>query len=298
MFHVHDPAFHEAIDATATLEKIAGDFGFTEGPIWHPDEDWLLFSDIANSRQYKWREDEPLQLFRAPSNQANGNAFDTEGRVISCEHASSQLVRHQHDGKLVNPIATHYHGFELNSPNDVVVDSKGRIWFTDPSFGRLRPDLGIIRDQELAWQGVFRLDPDGTLTLVAKDFQQPNGLCFSNDEQTLFVNDTHAATIRAFSVHEDGSLHGGEVWATVTGEGPGVADGMKTDLQNRIYCNGPGGVHLFASDGQHLGVIRTPEKSTNFCFGGPDRSMLFITASTSVYRIQTRTSGARMIPAS
>ena len=296
MFDIRDPAFEEAIDTEARLDRIADGFGFTEGPIWHPDEHWLVFSDIAKSRQHRWSETGGLEIFRSPSNQTNGNAFDTEGRIVSCEHASSHLVRHDHDGKLVRPIATHYDGKELNSPNDVVVDDAGRIWFTDPSFGRIREDLGILRDQELAHQGVYRLDPDGTLSLVASDFQQPNGLCFSTDGRTLFINDSWGPTIRAFAVAPDGALSGGAVWATVEGDGEGVPDGMKVDAQDRIFCNGPGGVHVFAPDATCLGVIRTPEKSTNFCFGGPDRSQLFITASTSVYRIQTRTTGNGMIP--
>jgi len=296
MFEIRDPSFHDIIAESAKMETVADGFTFTEGPIWHPTEHWLVFSDIAESRQYRWSENAGLTVFRCPSNQANGNAFDREGRIISGEHAASRLIRHDHGGKLIQPIATHYEGKELNSPNDVVVDGKGRIWFTDPVFGRIREDLGILRDQQLDVQGVFRLDPDGLLALVADDFQQPNGLCFSSDESMLFINDSWGPTIRSFTVKDDGALGGGDVWATVTGDGEGVPDGMKVDLQDRVFCNGPGGVHVFAPDGRCLGVIKTPEKSTNFCFGGPDRSVLFITASTSVYRIQTETQGAPMIP--
>ena len=137
--------------------------------------------------------------------------------------------------------------------------------------------------------GAFRLDPVGTLALVARDFKQPNGLCLSNDERKLFVNDSWGPTIRVFDVGADGSLSGGEIWATVTGTGEGVPDGMKTDLAGRIFCNGPGGVHVFAPEATHLGVIATPEKSTNFCFGGQDGRTLFITACTSVYAIETQT---------
>ena len=280
----------------ARLEKLAGGFTFTEGPIWHPSEHWLLFSDIAESRQYKLSAEGVLSVFRMPTNQANGNCFDLSGNVISCEHASSHLVIHDHGGKRMRVLASHYEGRELNSPNDVICDSRGRIWFTDPSFGRTREDLGLIREQELDFQGVFRLDPDGTLALVADGFQQPNGLCLSNDETRLFVNDSWGPTIRVFDLAEDGKLNGGEVWATVTGEGEGVPDGMKTDLADRIFCNGPGGVHVFSSDAVHLGVIATPEKSTNFCFGDPDHGRLYITASTSVYAIDTLTGAKPMIP--
>lgn len=293
-FEVHSPTFHSIIAEDATLERVAGGFGFAEGPIWHPTEHWLAFSDIQESRQYRWSEANGISLLRAPSNQANGNFFDRNGRIVSCEHASSQMVRHEHNGKLVRPIATHFQGRQLNSPNDVVVDSHNRIWFTDPSFGRIRENLGILREQELDVQGVFRIDPDGSLHLVASDFQQPNGLCFSVDEKRLFINDSWGPTIRVFDVGDDGSLSGGEIWATVTGDGDGVPDGMKTDADGRIFCNGPGGVHIFSAEAHCLGVIRTPEKSTNFCFGGDGFATLFITASTSVYRIRTQTRGLAM----
>ncbi|MEM9779485.1 MAG: SMP-30/gluconolactonase/LRE family protein, partial [Pseudomonadota bacterium] len=262
------------------LEQVASGFTFTEGPIWEEATQSLIFSDIAESIQYRWSEAGGTTVFRRPSNQANGNCFDLEGRVLSCEHASSQVIRHDHSGKLVTVLAREYDGKALNSPNDIICDSRGRVWFTDPSFGRLREDLGILRDQELPFQGVFRLAPDGMLTLVAKDFQQPNGLCLSIDEARLFVNDSWTGTIRVFDVNPDGTLSGGAVWTVVTGEGEGVPDGMKTDAAGRIFCNGSGGVHVFDRQAQHLGVIATSEKSTNFCFGGPDLSLLFITAST------------------
>lgn len=281
--------------AGAAPRRVAGGFTFTEGPIWHPVEEWLLFSDIAESRQHVWRPDAGVALFRQPSNQANGNCFDLAGRVVSCEHASSQLVVIDHGGKRVRPLATRFEGCALNSPNDVVCDSRGRLWFTDPAFGRLREDLGEVRPQELDFQGVFRLDPDGALVCVARDFQQPNGLCLSADERRLWVNDSWGPTIRVFDVGADGALSGGAVWAEVRGEGPGVPDGMKLDVAGRLLCNGPGGVHVFGPDAAHLGLIATPEKSTNFCFGGPGSATLFITACTSVYAVETLTAGPPMI---
>lgn len=294
-FEVRTSAFHDLVDPGAALEKIAGDFGFTEGPIWHPVENWLVFSDIQESHQYKWSEAAGLSVFRRPSNQANGNCFDKDGNIITCEHASSHLVRHDHGGKRVRAIATQYEGKELNSPNDVICDAHGRIWFTDPSFGRIREDLGILREQELGFQAVFRLDPDGELHAVSTDFQQPNGLCFSPNEARLFVNDSWGGHIRAFDVSNAGALSGGGVWAEITGEGDGVPDGMKCTDDGHVLCNGPGGVHVLNPEGETLGVILTPEKSTNFCFGGPGSGTLYITASTSVYRIQTRLSGLSMI---
>ena len=294
-FEIRDEAFFECFDKTARLETIADGFGFTEGPIWHPGDAWLIFSDIRESCQYIWTEGQGHRIFRTPSNQANGNFFDARGRVISCEHASSQVVCIDHGGKRVLPIATHFDGKQLNSPNDIVRDAAGRIWFTDPSFGRIREDLGLLRSQELDFQGVFRLDPDGRLHAVIMDFRQPNGLCFSADGTRLFVNDSWGGHIRVFDMGQDGSVTGGAVWAGITGDGEGVPDGMKCTADEKILCNGPGGVHVLSATGRTLGVVKTPEKSTNFCFGGADLSMLYITASTSVYRIPTRMTGLAMI---
>lgn len=293
-FEIRDAGLLDLFMPDATLDEIATGFGFTEGPIWHPTEQWLMFSDIQESRQYIWRETAGHSLFRLPSNQANGNYFDRDGRVISCEHASSQVVVHDHNAKRVTPIATHFEGRVLNSPNDIICDSHGRIWFTDPAYGRTRADLGEIRPQDLDFQGVYRRDPDGSLHLVARDFDQPNGLCMSQDETRLFINDSPAGHIRVFDVQDDGSLSGGKVWADVVGNGPWVPDGMKTTTSDHILCNGPSGVHVFAPDATCLGVILMPQKSTNFCFGGVDMTSLFITASTSVYRIETRLTGLPM----
>lgn len=279
----------------ARLERVATGFGFTEGPIWHPSGHWLMFSDIAESRQWRWTEAEGLSPFRQPSNQSNGNCFDLAGRVVSCEHASSQLVLHDHGGKLVRVLARSFEGRALNSPNDVVCDRAGRLWFTDPTYGRTREDLGILREPELDFRGVYRLDPDGTLACVARDFEQPNGLCFDLAEARLFVNDTEAGVIRVFDLEPGGALSGGAVWARVEGEGEGRADGMKLDVVGRVFCNGPGGVHVYDPEGAWLGRIATPEKSTNFCFGGAERRALFVTASTSIYRIETETAGLPMI---
>lgn len=295
IYETRDDRFSALIDPTAPLEKVAGDLGFTEGPIWHPAEAWLMFSDIRNSRQYRWTEADGLSLFRLPSNQSNGNCFDRSGRVISCEHATSQLVLHDHDGKRVRVLATHFEGSEFNSPNDVVCDSKGRIWFTDPTFGRIREDLGELRDQQLDFQGVYRLDPDGGLHCIDRDYEQPNGLCLSADETRLFVNDTVRAHIRSYTVDPQGNVSGGDTWAEIRGAGLGRPDGMKLTTSGHILCNGPGGVHVLDAEGTTLGVIVMPEMSTNFCFGGPGLSTLFITASTSVYRVRTRLQGLPMI---
>ena len=181
-----------------------------------------------------------------------------------------------------------------------MVDLLGRIWFTDPTFGRIRDDVGILRPVELNHQGVYRLDPDGRLDLVVDDFKQPNGLCLSRDERHLFVNDSADPCIRRFDISPDGSLTNDQLWARVDGEQEGrkwVPDGMKVADTDHIFCNGPNGVHVFDSAAICLGVINFPEKSTNFCFGGPARDWLYVTASSRLYRIRTKISGPSMIPA-
>ena len=298
-FEIRNERFFDVIDESAQLEVVADGFVFTEGPIWHPQEHWLVFSDIVSSIQYRWSQGEGVTVFRRPSNMSNGNFFDREGRIVSCEHATSRLVRHDHDGRVVTTLASHHNGKALNSPNDVVVDSKGRIWFTDPSFGRIRDDVGIPRPCELDFQGVYRLDTDGRLDCVVGDFKQPNGLCLSRDETVLFVNDSADPCIRRFDIDEDGALSGDAIWARVEGEQEGrkwVPDGMKVANTDHIFCNGPNGVHLFDPEGNCLGVINFPEKSTNFCFGGPGRNRLFVTASSRLYSIETKIDGPGMIP--
>lgn len=286
MFRVAHDDFHEFVAPDVKLERIATGFGFTEGPIWHPTEHYLLFSDIALSVQHRWAESAGCSVFRKPSNQANGNSFDRDGFIVTCEHASSQVVRLEHDNKLIVPIATEFEGKRLNSPNDIVADKQNRLWFTDPTFGRTREDLGVLRDTEIEHRAVYCLHTDGRLAQVARNFQQPNGLCFSLDGSLLYVNDTPESHIKVFDVDEaNGTLSNERVWADISGEGEGRPDGMKVSNHGHLLCNGPGGVHVLNSDAELLGVILTPEKSTNFTFGGPDHTDLFITASTSVYRI-------------
>jgi gluconolactonase len=228
--------------------------------------------------------------FRKPSNKANGNAYDRKGRMVTCEHATSRVTRTGLDGA-ITVLATHYRGKELNSPNDIVVKSDGFLYFSDPTYGRM-PVFGVERPQDLDFQGVYRLAEDGSgLTLLADDFAQPNGLCFSRDEKRLFVNDTDRGHIRSFTVNGDGTLAGGGVWAELTGDGEGGADGLKVDRDGNVYCCGPGGLHIFAPDATSLGVIRVPEVVANFTWGGDDMRSIFLTASTSLYRVRSKTPG-------
>jgi gluconolactonase len=287
-----NPAFADIV-GDAELETLASGLGFTEGPIWHPYEKWLVFSDMPEDRMYIRQPGGDIESFRRPSNKANGNTLDREGRIVTCEHATSRVARLDHDGS-ITVIATHYRGKELNSPNDIVVATGGAIYFTDPTYGRMEY-YGLLREPELGFQGVYRVDPDGSrLTLLVDDFVQPNGLCFSLDESRLFVNDTERQHIRVFSVTSSGELTGGAVWAETTGDAPGAPDGMKIDSCGNVYCCGPGGIHVFDPSGNVLGVIRTPEPCANFTFGDEDLKSLYITASSLLLRLRVRVPGLRL----
>jgi gluconolactonase len=222
---------------------------------------------------------------------ANGNTYDNQGRILSCEHASSRVVRTDVTGGGYEVLASHYAGKELNSPNDIVVKSDGSIYFTDPPFGRIVP-FGTARAQDLDFQGVYRLQPEtGMLTLLVDDFVGPNGLCFSLDEEQLFVNDSMQGHIRVFDVQAYGTLVNGRVWAEVKGEGSGVPDGMKVDSAGNLFSCGPGGIYVFDAAANCLGIIKPPEGCANFAWGDDDLCSLYITAVTSVYRVRVNVPG-------
>ena len=293
---IRDAKFRAVVGDGVTFEKIATGFLFVEGPLWHPAEKYLLFSDMPGDHLRRWTV-QGVTTFRQPCAQSNGLAWDPQGRLIVCEHATSQVTRTESDGRST-VIASHHDGKELNSPNDVVVKSDGGIYFTDPTYGR-NAYFGNPRPLPRDNRSVYRAAPDGTrLTLLADDFAQPNGLCFSRDEQRLFVNDTERQHIRVFDVRADGTLANSRVWAETRGEGAGAPDGMKIDSAGNIYCCGPGGIHVFDPDAVCLGVIRVPEYTANFCFGDDDLRSLYVTASTSIYRLRIRTPGRAQGPSS
>lgn len=292
---IRDSRMAQILPADAAFEQIATGFKFTEGPIWHPDEKHLTFSDIIGDAIYRWSEQEGLRDFRRPSHMANGNTYDSQGRILTCEHAGSRVVRSGVGGEGYEVLAAEYLGKELNSPNDIVVKSDGTIYFTDPAFGRGVP-YGVAREQMLDFQGVFRLEPaTGRLTLLADDFVGPNGLCFSLDEAQLFVNDSRRGHIRCFDVLTDGTPANGRVWTAVEGEGQGVPDGMKVDQAGYLFSCGPGGVHVFDSGANCLGVIRAPEPTANFTWGDDDLCSLYMTSVTSVYRVRVNAPGRALL---
>lgn len=287
---LRDERLKHVIAPDAELQQVVSGFEFTEGPVWHPHEKFLIFSDIIGDTMYRWGRTAGATIFRRPSHMANGNTFDREGRLLTCEHATSRVTRTDHDGR-VEVMASHHEGKELNSPNDIVVKSNGDIYFTDPASGR-SARYGVLREQELPFQGVYRISPETKeLTLLVTDFDKPNGLCFSLDEKLLFVNDTARGHIRVFEVLDDGTVGTGRLWAEVVGTGVGVPDGMKVDLAGNLFCCGPGGIHVFDSGANCLGVIRIPEHAANFTWGDDDLCSLYVTAATSVYRVRTEIPG-------
>ena len=287
-FDARLPLFHNLVDHASGLERVATGFQFVEGPVWDPQEKKLIFSDILGNTIYQWSKDQGSSMLRRNSYMANGSAYDLQGRILTCEHATSRLTRTDFfaDGEL-QILATHYDGVELNSPNDVVCKRDGTIYFTDPTSGRSEK-FGVPRPQQLDFQGVYCLDArDLSLVCLVDDFSKPNGLCFSRDEKQLFVNDTDHGHIRVFDVADDGTLHNGRVWAELEAAGIGVADGMKVDSAGNLYSTGPGGIHIFDVDANYLGIVYTLEQATNLAWGDDDLQSLYITATTSIYRLRT-----------
>jgi gluconolactonase len=287
---IRDPRFTTVVGSDVQFEQIVSGCLFTEGPIWQPNEQYLQFSDIPASHVRRWTASQGVRTVRQPSNMTNGMTWDRSGNVLACEHSSSQVVRIEPDGS-ISPLATHFNSRQLNSPNDVVCAPDGAIYFTDPPYGRASY-YGVPRDQELAFQGVYRVGLSPTFPeLLVDDFDRPNGLCFSLDQRHLFINDTARQHIRIFTINSNGVLTGGQEWAKTQGQGDGAPDGMKIDSAGNVYCCGPGGIHVFNGDATCLGVIRVPEYTANMTWGDADLQSLYITASTSVYRIRVKIPG-------
>jgi gluconolactonase len=292
---VRSEAIGRLVDENVEVERLGTGFTFTEGPIWNPEGQFLLFSDMPGDTRRRWDEQNGVQVVVSPSNKGNGMTLDANGRLLVCEHSTSSVVRMDPDGADTNreTLASHYQGKELNSPNDIVVASDGSIWFSDPWYGRM-PGFGVERERELGWQGVFRIPPAGgdpELVVGQDEFEQPNGLCFSPDESLLYINDTPRALIRVYDVGSDGTLSSGRLFFEGIGSGvieEGIPDGMKCDEQGNIWVTGPGGVWVIGPGGEHLGTVRIPENVGNLTWGGPDWNWLFVPSSTSLYRVRTK----------
>jgi sugar lactone lactonase YvrE len=295
-FRLKTDALDRIIAEDSVYERIASGFRWAEGPVWLPDQQVLRFSDVVGNTIYQWDETNGTGVFRQPSGMANGNTIDSQGRLLTCEHATRRVTRTEKDGTVVS-IASHYSGKQLNSPNDIVVRSDGTIYFTDPPFG-LNDTWGVPGTQQLDFQGVFRITREGELHLEAKDIKTPNGLALSPNEQKLYVADTEKQQILVFSVSPDGSLRDERIFTRLDESlGYGWPDGLKTDVLGNVYTTGPGGIWIIADDGTALGVINTPEPATNMNWGGPYHQDLYITTATlnftrsAVYRLKLSVRG-------
>lgn len=296
--NVKSEALGALIDTAAEVERLATGFTFTEGPIWNQEGEYLLFSDMPGDVRRRWSERDGVEEVMRPSNKCNGMVYDAEGNLLVCEHVTSSLVRERPDGTR-ETVARHYRGKYLNSPNDVVTRSDGTIYFSDPSFGRM-PGFGIEREQDLSFQGVYRIAAGGgdpELVVGEHEFGQPNGLCFTPDESLMYINDTPRALIRVYEVQPDGALTGGRLFFEGIGSGvidEGVPDGMKCDERGNIWVTGPGGVWVISPEAEHLGVVEVPENVGNLGWGGADWKDLYMPSSTSLYRVRTKVASARL----
>ena len=265
--------------------KLAGDFQFTEGPVWHPDG-YLLFSDIPADTVYKYTPDGTMETYLNPSRNSNGLTFDRSGRLVACEHSGRQVSRQDSSGQMLT-VVSRWNGKRLNSPNDVVVHSSGRIFFTDPPYG-IEPEQA-----EIGHNGVYRIDEDGSVALLVSDFERPNGLAFSPDESVLYIDDTERRNVRAFDVQREFSLSNDRVFMDMDIEEQGSPDGMKADTEGNVYVTGAGGVWVITPGGAHLGTIELPELPANVAFGGDGYRTLFVTAETSLYSVRVNVPGIR-----
>ncbi|MBS0241016.1 MAG: SMP-30/gluconolactonase/LRE family protein [Proteobacteria bacterium] len=292
-----DPRFEKYWLKLSAVERIATGCRWAEGPVWFGDGRYLLWSDIPNNRIMKWEEETGVvSVFRKPSNWANGNTRDRQGRLVTCEHGR-RVTRTEYDGS-ITVLMDRFEGKRLNSPNDIVVKSDGSIWFTDPIFGILGYYEGEKSDPELPL-GVYRLDPaTGKAAMLTDVIAGPNGLCFSPDEKILYIVESRAEPNRLISAWD--VVDGGTRIANrrvLIDAGRGTPDGMRCDLDGNLWCGwGMGdpaldGVRVFASDGAPLGHIHLPERCANLCFGGVKRNRLFMAASTSVYALYVQTQG-------
>jgi gluconolactonase len=297
LVRILDASFAKYRVTLAKVERIAEGMRWAEGPVWFGDGRYLLWSDIPNNRIMRWDEETgAVGVFRKPSNNANGNTRDRQGRLLTCEHDARRVTRTEYDGA-VTVIADRYEGKPLNSPNDIVCKSDGSVWFTDPPFGLLSYYEGHVDKPELP-TNVYRWDPkSGQLAVVAGDVNRPNGLAFSPDESKLYIIEagTTPRVIRVYDVTDGARLTG--MRRLITAEENGTPDGMRIDVDGNLWCGwgmgaaGLDGVSVFNPDGKRIGRIDLPERCANLCFGGRHRNRLFMCASTSVYSLFVNTQG-------
>lgn len=278
------PTFWKLIDRDANLTSVAHDFGFTEGPVWD-EAGFLYVSDEEKNKIYRvfldGRKEEVISL-----GDPDGSTYDQKHQLIDCASVLRAIIAVTPEGKY-STLADHYEGKKFNSPNDVIVGPDGALYFTDPTL-----DLVKGEKQEIPFQGVYRLDSHGNVRLLTKDLTQPNGLAFSPDGKRFYVDDSEQRNIRIYDVGADGTLTNGRIFAQEPGgEHDGVPDGIKVDRKGNLFVTGPKGIWIWDPQGHHLGTIEMPEQPANLTWGDKDRSTLYITATTSVYRLRTKTQG-------
>jgi gluconolactonase len=278
------PQFWTLVDHNAKLTVVGTGFGFTEGPVWD-DSGFLYVSDETINKIFRLhldgKRDEVIAL-----GDPDGNTFDRQHRLIDCASVLRAIIEVTPEGKY-KILADHYDGKKFNSPNDVIVGPDGALYFTDPTL-----DLVEGEKQEISFQGVYRLDRKGNVKLLTKDLIQPNGLAFSPDGKRFYVDDSEKRNIRVYDVAADGTLTNGRIFGEEPGgKGDGVPDGMKVDKKGNIFVTGPKGIWVWDAKGNHLGTIAMPEQPANLTWGDKDDRTLYITATTSVYRLETKTRG-------
>lgn len=280
------PEFWTLFDRKAQLTKLASGFGFTEGPVWD-SSGYLWVSDETLNKIFKVNTSTGKKQEVISLGDPDGNTYDPQHRLLDCASVLRAIIRLSPNGKTYKIVADHYHGKRLNSPNDVVLGPDGAIYFTDPT-----SDLPRGQKQELPFKGVYRIALDGQLQLLTKDLEDPNGLAFSPDGTKLYVDDSTQRNIHVYDFHADGRLSNGHIFGIEPG-GPkdGVPDGMKVDRNGNLYVVGPRGIWVWSPQGLHLGTIVVPEQPANLAWGDPDYSTLYITATTSVYKLRTRAHG-------
>ncbi len=294
-----DAALDALVPTNYRIEKLAGGFAFTEGPVWHSGPGHLMFSDLRSNAIHIWDPEDGLSTFTQPvfegesettSVGSNGLNIDPQGRLLLCEHGNRRISRRERDGS-ITVLADNYQGRRLNSPNDSAYKSDGWLYFTDPPYGL----AGLEDDpaRELDFNGIYRLSPDGELELLESNQTRPNGIAFSPDERTLYVanSDAENKVWMAYDVLDDGTMGEGRVFYDVNDQNEtGAADGMKVDVNGNVFATGPGGVWIFDPSGKHLGTIKPDEVPANVAWGD-DGSTLYMTARTGLYKIELSTRG-------
>lgn len=292
---IEDPSMEGLLAPNSKLERLSTGSKWAEGPVYFHEDDSLLWSDVPNNRMFKWTRRDGTRIFRSPSQFANGNCRDLQGRLVTCEHLGRRISCTEPDGNVITLVG-HFEGKRLNSPNDVTVKSDGTIWFSDPDYGIMSNREGYMAPSEIGSNNVYRFDPvSGELSVVADDFEKPNGLAFSPNADKLYISDSSRSHdpngkhhIRVFDVVDGRFLKNSRVFAVIE---PGLADGFRIDKRGHIFTSAGDGIHVYSNAGRRLGRIFVPETVANCAFGSRKKSTLFITATSSLYAIDLNTTG-------